>query len=496
MFEHGVFEIVDYIPPNSQVFKTRFVDEVKHAGTEKAFEKSRLVVQGYGDSGKDKILTQAPTIQRASQRILLSLASSFYAQDMKLYLRDISQAYTQSQTRLTRDIYLKPPAELGLQSKFLWLIQPLYGLAESGTHWYNTYHKHHIEKLDMEDSTFDPCLLIEKHGNGVIGMQTDDTLLLANTALANKEEAALTFSSKPRQELLTTSPILFNGAVIQLHDADNSITISQTRQISKIELAKDYNSYIAQRARGAYIATVSQPERAFGYSFAAQITNSTITDKQIDFLNKQLSWQLNHPERGLRFVPLDLQTLRVAVFTDSSFANNHDMSSQIGYVVITVDKDNRANIIHWSSVKCKRVTRSVLAAELYAMSLGFDNAAVIKSTIQQILRRPIDLTIYIDSKSLYDCLVRLGTTHEKRLMIDIMCLRQAYERREISQVVWIDGKHNIADAMTKEKPGNSLKALIDSNRLDITDGTIGWVDRVDIQMDTGDKGGSSQDQDD
>ena len=49
--------------------------------------------------------------------------------------------------------------------------------------------------------------------------------------------------------------------------------------------------------------------------------------------------------------------------------------------------------------------------------------------------------------------------------------------------------------MTKEKPGNSLKALIDSNRLDITDGTIGWVDRVDIQMDTGDKGGSLQDQD-
>ena len=90
LFEHGVFEIIDYIPPNSQVFKTRFIDEVKHTGTEKAFEKSRLVVQGYSNSGKDKILTQAPTIQQASQRILLSLTSSFYAQDIKLYLWDIS----------------------------------------------------------------------------------------------------------------------------------------------------------------------------------------------------------------------------------------------------------------------------------------------------------------------------------------------------------------------------------------------------------------------
>ena len=62
-------------------------------------------------------------------------------------------------------------------------------------------------------------------------------------------------------------------------------------------------------------------------------------------------------------------------------------------------------------------------------------------------------------------------------------------------MVWIDGKHNIADAMIKEKPGNSLKALIDSNRLDITDGTIGWVDQVDIQIDMGDKSGSLRDQD-
>ena len=44
-------------------------------------------------------------------------------------------------------------------------------------------------------------------------------------------------------------------------------------------------------------------------------------------------------------------------------------------------------------------------------------------------------------------------------------------------MVWIDGKHNIADTMTKDKCGNSLRALVDTNKLDITDGTIGWVER-------------------
>ena len=62
-------------------------------------------------------------------------------------------------------------------------------------------------------------------------------------------------------------------------------------------------------------------------------------------------------------------------------------------------------------------------------------------------------------------------------MIDIMCLHQAYEYREISQVIWINREYNIADAMTKDKPSSRFKALIDSNRLDIAEGTISWVKR-------------------
>jgi hypothetical protein len=65
----------------------------------------------------------------------------------------------------------------------------------------------------------------------------------------------------------------------------------------------------------------------------------------------------------------------------------------------------------------------VLASELYGMAHGFDIGAVIKSTIDKILQTNLLLVFYTDSKSLYDCLVRLGTTQEKHLMIDMMCLR-------------------------------------------------------------------------
>jgi hypothetical protein len=55
-----------------QIFKTRMVREIKNRST-KPIEKSRLVVQRYRDSEKEAILTQAPTIQRMSQRLILAL---------------------------------------------------------------------------------------------------------------------------------------------------------------------------------------------------------------------------------------------------------------------------------------------------------------------------------------------------------------------------------------------------------------------------------------
>jgi len=63
-----VFEVtkLENIPSGTRLFNSRFVDEVKNAGTDAAFEKSRLVVQAYNDEEKKLVLTQSPTIQRVS----------------------------------------------------------------------------------------------------------------------------------------------------------------------------------------------------------------------------------------------------------------------------------------------------------------------------------------------------------------------------------------------------------------------------------------------
>ena len=139
----------------------------------------------------------------------------------------------------------------------------------------------------------------------------------------------------------------------------------------------------------------------------------------------------------------------------------------------------KGNLIHYSSTKSKRVTRSVLASEIYSMVGGVDIAIAINTTIKMItdqlgFSHPA-ITVCMDSYSLYECLVKLGTTKEKRLMIDIMALRQSYERQEIAEIRWINGKDNPADAMTKSMPNKALERFLDSNQSNVR--VEGWVQR-------------------
>ncbi|KAM4057858.1 polyprotein [Hirsutella rhossiliensis] len=310
----------------------------------------------------------------------------------------------------------------------------------------------------MSTSTYDLCFLITNKGPdnfGIVGMQTDDTLMLGTQRFSALEEAELVkaqFRAKPKTTMTPGTSIDFNGAKITLQDTTfhNALLLQQKGQAAKIEPIdiKAYDraqQYVEQRARGAYVASICQPEASFDISIAAQV--QTPTEEDCTTLNKRLQWQKDHQQRGLTYIPIDLANAKLIVFTDGSFANNKDLSSQLGFVIALVNETETArtkdqfgikgNVLHWSSTK-------------YRLNLP-----------------PIPLIVCTDSFSLYECLVKLGTTKEKRLMIDIMALRQSYERREITEIRWINGADNPADAMTKASPNRALERLVDTNSLTI-----------------------------
>jgi hypothetical protein len=171
-----------------------------------------------------------------------------------------------------------------------------------------------------------------------------------------------------------------------------------------------------------------------------------------------------------------MDTFKLIIFTDTLFANNTDLLSQIGYIIVLIDNTGKANIIYWLLIKCKRVTKSTLAIELYKIAYGFDSTAAIKSTINKILFITTPLILYTDLKSLINYLVRLSNTNKKRLMIDIMYLCQAYKRREIAEIKWINSNTNSVDIIMKSKACNALTQLININYIQLE--AIKWVKRA------------------
>jgi hypothetical protein len=189
-----------------------------------------------------------------------------------------------------------------------------------------------------------------------------------------------------------------------------------------------------------------------------------------------LKWQIKHLNRGLSYVHVDLNVAKIFIFADESFANNKDLSSQLGFLVVLAHENHLkssfaliGNIMHWSSTKCKRIIRSTLASEVYGMINGVNIGIALATTLEMIITRfnqpEIPLVICTNSYSLYECLVKLGITQEKRLMIDILALRQLYKRKEIAEIRWIYNRDNFADAFIKATANSSLEQLVSTNKL-------------------------------
>ncbi|KAI0996311.1 hypothetical protein K3495_g11869 [Podosphaera aphanis] len=297
----------------------------------------------------------------------------------------------------------------------------------------------------------------------ISGMQVDDILFLGTEEFLRLEDTKLIeakFPAKPIERLSEKIPLQFNGLLITLRD--NALHIGTNGQGKKIKLVnlQDPNRldiYKRQRALGTWMSSNCQPLVAFKLSRAAQFQNPE--EQEIKDLNSALREQQKDVNRGLRYINLDLDKLKAYCWVDGSFANNKDLTSQIGFVITLGNETFGENKF------------TFCASELYAMTNGIDIAIPLCMTANQIMDQlalpMVPLIVCTDSRSLYECLVKLGTTKEKRLMIDVMAIRESYERKELAEIRWINGKDNPADSMTKVNATSALNKLIDSNELTV-----------------------------
>lgn len=251
---------------------------------------------------------------------------------------------------------------------------------------------------------------------------------------------------------------MFHGAYIR-HEAKGVFTLMQSDKLSALIPPKTVEEAVSLRAKVQYIATTTRPDLASPSQLrAAEVTNpirSTFR-KLKDLVN----YCHKSKDLGLKFVALDKESIRIVLFTDASFGNKRDLSSQMGFLIVIVDRADNANILHYGSQKCRRVTRSVMAAEVLALVHGFDNDYVVKHTLCELLGKELPIDVFVDSQTTFNCVGKNAATLEKRPQIDVSALRESHRLREMRRFGLIPGNTNPADGLTKAKVLDSNHPLL------------------------------------
>ena len=172
------------------------------------------------------------------------------------------------------------------------------------------------------------------------------------------------------------------------------------------------------RMRLAWLSN-SRPDCLFEISQIAHVTESMFegSKKQvIKRLNKAVKYAINN-QLSLKIRRLETKSLRIIGFSDASFANNADLSSQLGYIIFLGDRHDNVVPICFKSYKARRVTRSVMAGEVICFSDLFDAAAALSQDLAILLRKQVPVQLLTDSKSLFDGISKGSRTSEKRTML-------------------------------------------------------------------------------
>ena len=134
------------------------------------------------------------------------------------------------------------------------------------------------------------------------------------------------------------------------------------------------------RIKIAWLAN-TRPDCLFEISQLAKFTEELFNKSRrenIRRLKKSIVFAISN-RFSLRAPKLDKKPLRVIGYSDASFANNADFSTQLGHTCFLGDATGAVVPISLKSYKSRRVTGSAMAGEVIAFSDLFDVAATLSA---------------------------------------------------------------------------------------------------------------------
>ena len=425
-------------------------------------------MRGDQEADVQNIAKDAPTVNKINIKLMLTEA---VRRGWEIESSDVTRAFLQT-SMIDRDVYVRPPIEAGLPSNKVWkLKRPAYGLIDAAHSFFINYADNLIslgcETCNMDSATFYHFNEASdtRQLNGIIAAHIDDSLIVSNEEMRQqvieKMKDRFTFGSHDKL------PFRYVGLNIQREGS--KVVIDQDHFVESIEppdltaissnkkswtLDEEFQTKFRSLVSKLNILSMSaRPDIAYEVKV---LTTKYGKASKLDLMQaikllqkvRRKTTRITIPDMG------DVSDWTLVAYSDAATKKIEASFSVAGYAIFLVNKKtNAASPIIWSSKKIERVVNSSLAAETLAVVKLIGELYFIKEILKQMYGNQgerIPCLAITDSKDLHEAVHNVKNTKDKRLVGDILQIKQAIAVHNIiDELRHVPAHEMLADVLTK-----------------------------------------------
>ena len=489
------FDVYEEVPENGQkVLGCRWVLTEKFKDGKKCV-KARLCIRGDLEDTTD-IRTDSPTVRKGNINILLVVAAT---EGWTITTSDVTAAFLQS-GEIERDIFVRPPNERRVPGLIWKLKRTVYGVKDASRGFYLNF-SGKLQDFGCEKSMLDPAMFLyfkegvnrddfEKNPLGMAVTHVDDVLHTGEEQFDNKImnplKEAFKFGTEEEGE--------FRYCGLNMKQSNDAIEVDQNHYIANLQepdmdiLGNINNNDVLNEvgqtefrssvAKLSTIAYTSRPDLCFEVkSLSSKYGKAKKTDiravkRKIVLLKSEEESEMRYPKMG------EISDWVLVGFGDAGIKSMPDkMTSISGQVILLCNRRTGATaVLNWRSKKLRRKVTSSLAGECYAMIAVIGELVYTMAVLSQIYGqrvKDIPTIVVTDCKNLEESVHSSSLVEDRWLITDIAAIKEALERKEITEIQRVPSERMIANCLTKAgASGKELLTILRTGKFHIPEGWL------------------------
>jgi hypothetical protein len=446
--------------------------------------KNRAVIHGNRDRERLEVPSDAEVAGLLCVRVLLLFAS---LRHWHLRHVDIKGAFMQSHD-FDRSVYVIPPRSWEEQA--IWrLIKPVYGLVDSCRAWQRTLDEFLLSYGLCRIHPIFPQLFVFRTHSKLISLivcvVVDDLLV---TGMAEAIEAfvgsvarrftvgklsnhgeMVTFAGGQINQVWSSSGILESTSLSMTHKLTvvEPLAIARDRRKAFNSCASPAEARSYRRLAGqlSYIGMAVLPPASYVASWMQQKLGDLRVSHCLE-ANRLLK-QLRSLPCFIRFLPLPggAEPLKLLTMVDASHSSRSAYGQTGALTFLFPSPSGPILPVAWISHKQRRVSSSSYGAEVLAAEAGCALTLSLAAGLELLFDDGIPSVVLTDSRGLWTALQSLGRSVPFRLMASTALIQEHVDRGAIHRLLWIQGKNNLAESLTKSSRFAELQPVLARNVL-------------------------------